>query len=149
MKVQIKMKSKVFQNPSQSIMGFENFGRRSVGCLKIIEDKTSKTQSSYQTRGSRFNPKRGCHTPTNVTRGSWYMPNAMVVDASLSSIASQFQRGPTSSVFQLKRQPVSISFQLQHEPTSSTFQSRCEPASSAFNNRTRSSSSVRPAFCCN
>jgi len=38
------------------------------------------------TRGSRFNPKcdlalhqRGCHTPTNATRGSCSMSNAMVV----------------------------------------------------------------------
>jgi len=32
------MKSKVFQNPSQSTTGFENFGEGFVGC-KITEDK--------------------------------------------------------------------------------------------------------------
>jgi len=38
-KAQIKIKSKVFRNPSQSSTGFKNFERGSANCLKIIEDK--------------------------------------------------------------------------------------------------------------
>ena len=33
------MMSKVFRNPSQTTMGFENFGEGYVGYLKITEDK--------------------------------------------------------------------------------------------------------------
>jgi len=33
------MKSKVFRNPSQSTMGFENFGECFVGYLKFTKDK--------------------------------------------------------------------------------------------------------------
>ena len=43
MKAQIKIKSKVFQNPSQLTTGFENFGGGSVGCIKITEDKALDT----------------------------------------------------------------------------------------------------------
>jgi len=59
-------------------MSFKNFGGSSVGYLKITEDKVSKAWTSDQTRVSCFNPKRRCHTPTNATRGSCYIPNAMV-----------------------------------------------------------------------
>jgi len=50
-----------------------------VGCLKITVRQNLKTQTSDQTWGSRFNPKRRCYTPTNMTWGSCYMPNTMVV----------------------------------------------------------------------
>ena len=42
-KAQVKMKSKVFRNPSQTTMGFENFREGSVGYLKITEDKAINT----------------------------------------------------------------------------------------------------------
>ena len=115
----------------------------SVSCLKITEYKASKTQTPDLLWGSHFNPKRGYYTPIRDTRVMFYAKHeSHDLDASLSIIASQFQREPASSAFQLKREPASIAFQPQREPTCPTFQHRCEPVSSA-NNRMRFAFSAR------
>ena len=77
-KAQTKMKSNVFQNPSELITGFENFGGSSVGCLKITEDKVLDTdltkreghsqlrRKPHVRRENGSQPKRGCHHIENT-----------------------------------------------------------------------------------
>jgi len=122
-----------------------------IGCLKITEDKGLKNTDLRANARVAFQPqKRMSHSKKCDARVMFYAKrDGRDLDANLSSIASQFQREPPSSAFQLKCEPANIAFQLQGEPTSSVFQSRREPASYASNNRARSTSSERPAFCCN
>ena len=59
-------------------MEFKNFGRCSVGCLKIIEDEASKRGPRSQREGCNSNQTQMSHFD-NATRGSRTVPDAMVV----------------------------------------------------------------------
>jgi len=137
---QIKMKSKVFQNPFQTTTGFENIGESSVGCLKITEDKALnadlyKREGHSQLRHESQSDERGPHHEDNVrvTFNTWRDTHA--------SLSMKLTRAWVASRFNFKREHVA-----PHSNSNATLRSLWAPrlATERGPRPTRD-----PHFCCN
>jgi len=141
MKVQVKIKSKVFWNPSQLTTGFENFGGNSVGCLNIIEDKTldsglNKHEGHSQLRrGSQVRCNNGISTKMQISSWRKRENRVQTLDAAFTLL---IKREPECLCALHQMRACELYVPLGRDPE--------KPVSFASNNRARSMSNARLVF---
>ena len=109
-KVQSNMRSKVFQNSSQSTEEFENFGGSSVGCQKMRQ-------------WLRCEPRAKCEGRVLISNMNLAFWQQMQGSRSLFRFELRVRLPNTKVVFLFQMQTsIKVAFQYQCEPTSSVFQ---------------------------